>query len=92
MGNKGHSRIMAELSKRYRVFLSAAEPSGDAHCAGLISALRQGGAIDFVGVGGPKMAEAGCELLERTGGRAAMIYKAFSHVPHYYGLIRRVRR
>jgi lipid-A-disaccharide synthase len=92
LGNKGHSRMMAEVSKRYRIFLSAAEPSGDAHCAALINALRQGGEIDSVGVGGPRMAEAGCELLETTVGRAAMIYKAFSHVPHYYGLIRRVRR
>ena len=38
------------------------------------------------------MASAGCELLETTTGRAAMIYKAFGHVGHYYRLIRRVRR
>jgi lipid-A-disaccharide synthase len=41
-------------------------------------------------VGGPKMAEAGCSLLESTTGKAAMIYKAFRHVIHFYGLIRRI--
>ena len=50
---------MPELKKKYRIFLSAAEPSADAHCAGLISYLKQSGYdIEFVGVGGPKMAEA----------------------------------
>ncbi|MHC4658787.1 MAG: lipid-A-disaccharide synthase [Planctomycetota bacterium] len=84
---------MAEDSNKYRVFVSAAEPSGDSHCAGLISALRKGSYdIDFVGVGGPKMAAAGCELLETTIGRASMAYKAFGHVAHYYKLIKRIGR
>jgi lipid A disaccharide synthetase len=41
------------------------------HCAGLIRALAASGReIEFVGIGGPKMAEAGCELIENTvGGR-----------------------
>jgi len=74
---------------KYRVFLSAAEPSADSHCAGLISALKGSGRdIEFVGVGGPKMAGAGCELLETTVGRAAMIYNAFRHAVHYWRLIR----
>ena len=60
--------IMGEVENRYRVFVSAAEASGDEHCANLIKALRQrsGSKIEFVGVGGPKMAEAGCELLVTT--------------------------
>jgi lipid-A-disaccharide synthase len=82
---------MAENGKTYRIFISAAEPSADAHCAGLITALRKSGYnIEFVGVGGPKMAEAGCRLLETTTGKAAMIYKAFRNVIHFYGLIRRI--
>ena len=82
---------MAENGKTYRIFISAAEPSADAHCAGLITALRKSGYnIEFVGVGGPKMAEAGCSLLESTTGKAAMIYKAFRHVIHFYRLIRRI--
>ena len=85
--------IMPEKDRTYRIFISAAEPSGDAHCAGLITALQKSGYdIEFVGVGGPKMAKAGCKLLEITAGKAAMIYKAFSRVPHFYILIKRITR
>lgn len=78
---------------RFRVFVSAAEPSGDGHCAGLITAMKETGCnIEFVGVGGPKMAQAGCELLENTVGKAAMIYKAFTQVVAYYRLLRRIKR
>jgi len=84
---------MPDKNKKYRIFISAAEPSADAHCAGLIAALQKSGYdIEFVGVGGPKMAEAGCRLLEATVGKAVMIYKAFSHVVRYYRLIKLVTR
>ncbi|UCC98729.1 MAG: lipid-A-disaccharide synthase [Phycisphaerales bacterium] len=82
---------MPGRNEEYRIFLSAAEPSADAHCAGLIRALRkEAPRIEFVGVGGPKMARAGCTLLESTVAKAAMIYKAFAHVAHFYKLIRRI--
>ena len=82
---------MPDKNKKYRIFISAAEPSADAHCAGLITALKDSGYdIEFVGVGGAKMAEAGCELLEATVGKAVMIYKAFSHIGRYYKLIKRL--
>lgn len=82
---------MAGQARTYRIFVSAAEPSADAHCAGLISALQQSTYnIEFVGVGGPRMAAAGCNLLEDTASRAVMIYKAFSRVGYYYRLIRRI--
>jgi len=84
---------MPETDKTYRIFISAAEPSADSHCAGLITALQQSSYdVDFVGIGGPKMASAGCELLETTIGRAVMIYKAFWHIGHYYKLIKRIGR
>ncbi len=83
---------MPEKDKTYRIFMSAAEPSADAHCAGLITSLQQRGYdIDFVGVGGPKMASAGCSLLQSTTGKAAMLYNAFKQVFHYYGLLRRIK-
>lgn len=83
---------MAEHDKTYHIFLSAAEPSADAHCAGLINALKQTGHnFSFTGVGGAKMAEAGCQLLEETAGRAAMIYKAFAHVARFFKLIIRIK-
>jgi len=82
---------MSEEGAVYRIFISAAEPSGDAHCADLINALKQSDSrIEFVGAGGDKMAAAGCELLERTVDRAAMTYKAFRHAPHFFRLIMRI--
>ena len=85
---------MLDRTRKYRVFLSAAEPSADAHCAGLITALRKMGYdnIEFVGVGGPKMAQAGCKLLQATVNKAVMIYKALSYIGHYYKLIKSVTR
>ncbi|MEA3226850.1 MAG: lipid-A-disaccharide synthase, partial [Planctomycetota bacterium] len=78
---------MSNAKKKFRVFVSAAEPSGDVHCAGLITALQSSGRdIEFVGVGGPKMAEAGCALLENTVGKAAMLHKALGQVARFYKL------
>jgi lipid-A-disaccharide synthase len=87
-----------EYGRAYTVFLSAAEPSADAHCAALIRALhkepfgrRQSGCdIEFIGVGGPKMAAADCKLLEDTVSKAAMIYKVFGQLGRYYKLINRI--
>jgi len=80
-----------KVATTYTVFLSAAEPSADAHCAGLIRTLRQSACnIEFVGVGGPQMAEAGCKLLEETVGKAVMIYKVIGQIGRYYKLIKRI--
>jgi len=54
---------MPDKNKKHRIFISAAEPSADAYWAGLITALQKssyGHDIEFVGVGGPKIAEADC--------------------------------
>ena len=84
---------MPAKNNKYRIFISAAEPSADAHCAGLITAMQKSGYdIEFVGVGGPKMAEVGCELLQATVSEAVMIYKAFRHIVRYYRLIKRITR
>jgi lipid-A-disaccharide synthase len=48
-----------------------------------------------VGLGGPKMAEAGCTLINKpqdTVGRAVMAYNAFAHIFHYYKLIKQTAR
>ena len=84
---------MSNVKNKFRIFLSAAEPSGDVHCAGLITALRDSGRdIEFVGVGGPKMADAGCELLENTTDKATMGFNGFTQVARFYKLIKRIRR
>jgi len=83
---------MPNKDKKYRVFISAAEPSADAHCAGLIDAMQKiTSGIEFVGVGGPKMAQAGCELLENTTSKAAMLYKAFSQVARFYKILKHIK-
>lgn len=97
---------MSEQENTKRIFISACEASGDAHCANLITALNKivaGNAakskdqpdistIEWVGVGGKKMQDAGCELLEETVKRAAMIYNAFGQVGYYYKLIRQIAK
>jgi len=84
---------MPEPDRTYRVFLSAAEPSADAHCASLINALKQTSlSFEFVGIGGPKMAEAGCELLETTVAKAAMILNTLKHISYYFRLLSRISR
>jgi lipid-A-disaccharide synthase len=100
---------MSEPKPR-RIFISALEPSAEAHCANLIRAaglltegpaadwpgtdhkhipLRQGPpALQWAGLGGPKMAAAGCRLLANTVGRAAMIYNVFTQLGYYRTLLR----
>ena len=83
---------MAEPNKPYRIFISAAEPSADALCAALINALRKtSGNFEFAGLGGPKMATAGCRLLEQTIDKAAMAYNAFGKVLHFWKLLGSVK-
>jgi lipid-A-disaccharide synthase len=84
---------MLESTRTYKVFISAAEPSADAHCAGLIEALRNRElGIVCVGVGGDKMAAAGCKLIDKTTGRAAIGHNALKEVGYFWGLIRRIER
>ena len=46
-----------------RIFFSVGEPSGDLHGSNLIRRLHSHDpSIEFVGFGGPKMAEAGCQI------------------------------
>jgi len=50
-----------------RIFISAGEPSGDLHGAGLIRAIRQAApGAEIVALGGPLMEKAGARLLANT--------------------------
>ena len=81
-----------------KIFISACEPSGEAHCANLIEALgdlskRRGddvGELEWFGVGGQKMVDAGCEIMEDTTSKAAMLYNAVGQVGFYYKLLKRI--
>jgi len=56
-----------DKNKKCRIFISIAEPIVIVLCAGLITALLKSGYgydIEFISVGGPEMAEAGCLNLQ----------------------------
>ncbi len=82
-----------QKDKKYRIFISAAEPSADDHCANLITAFRSGGHdnIELVGIGGPKMAQTGCEILQRTGEKATMALGPLTQLGYYYKLLKRIK-
>ncbi len=89
---------MTDAKSIKRIFISACEPSADVHCALLIESLNESAletaglerGIEWVGVGGERMEQAGCQLLEDTSSKAAMIYDAFRQVGFYYRLLKRI--
>jgi lipid-A-disaccharide synthase len=78
--------------KRPVVFLSAGEPSGDLHGAALARALRERiPDVRLVGLGGPRMAAEGTDLLAGLGELAVMgLAEVLKHLPFFIGLRRRV--
>src|SRR4051812_15904782 len=76
-----------------RVFITVAEVSGDQHAAELIRKLR---ALDpqvvIDGIGGPRMKEAGANILEETVGGAAMLWRGALRTFEVVRLLRRTRR
>lgn len=57
------------MGRKYRIFVSAGEPSGDAHGAKLLTALRAAepeAEFEFFGAGGPKLRQAGLEAVVKT--------------------------
>ena len=58
-----------------RVFFSVGEPSGDLHASNLVKQLKQADeTIECVGFGGPKMEQAGCQLLFDLTSMAVMFF------------------
>ena len=76
------------------IFLSAAEASGDEHAARLIVALRAAaGEAEFVGVGGAKMAAAGCRILVDLTAKASMLVGGpLLRLGYYVRMVRRLQR
>lgn len=74
-----------------RVFFSVGEPSGDLHGANLVKKLSDAGA-ECVGFGGPKMKEAGCEIVEDLTKYAVMLWNAFLYVPKIFSLYRKTSK
>lgn len=74
-------------------FLTAAEHSGDALGASLIHALRKRFPdARFVGVGGERMAAAGCRLIANPVGRSAMLIGAlFTESRYWWERLKEIR-
>ncbi|QDV37835.1 lipid-A-disaccharide synthase [Tautonia plasticadhaerens] len=77
-----------------KIFISCGEPSGDLHAASLIRALRRRiPSAEFVGFGGPRMAEAGGTLLYPLVDLAVMwIAHVLRNLHVFIGLLRRADR
>jgi lipid-A-disaccharide synthase len=79
--------------KAETIFVSAAEASGDLHAANLIRALRRRlPEARFVGVAGPRMAEAGCEVLADLTQQASMLAAPVFRLGYYVRAVQRFRR
>lgn len=76
-----------------RVYCSAGEPSGDAHAAPVIAALRrQVPDISIEAFGGPQMAAAGAHVLDRMEAFSVVGFvEALEGIPRHYRLLRRTR-
>ncbi len=74
------------------ILVTAFEPSGDAHAAPMIRGiLERSPGTRVVALGGPRMAEAGAELLESTVEDAAMGLDALGKARWLRRIVRRVR-
>lgn len=83
---------MPQGDKPLTIFISAAEASGDEHAAKLIVKLRERlGAARFVGVAGPRMAQAGCEVLDDLTHKASMLGGPILSLAYYVRRIRRIQ-
>jgi lipid-A-disaccharide synthase len=75
-----------------RILISAGEASGEMYGAQLIQAFRdRDPAIEFFGVGGERMREAGCDTIVDSSDLAVVgITEILSHLPKIYGLFRKL--
>jgi len=75
------------------IFFSAAEASGDEHASHLVRSVRARlPEARLLGVGGPQMADAGCEILTDLTRKASMLGASILRVPYYYRLVRRLQK
>jgi lipid-A-disaccharide synthase len=77
-----------------RVYLSAGEPSGDAHAAAVAAALlRRLPGLEIDALGGPRLEAAGARVLDRMEDYSVVGFvEALGKIPAHYRLAGRVRR
>ena len=77
-----------------RIMLSCGEPSGDVYAGGLVAALlRRDPTLEIVGFGGPRMQEAGAELLgDYAGLSVAGLTEVLRAVPRSWAMLQRLTR
>lgn len=77
-----------------RIFISAGEPSGDLHGAGVVRALRERYPDATVeGLGGPQMEQAGATLRYRMEGLAAFgVVEVLTKIRAHYRLLRALQK
>src|SRR5689334_24590992 len=62
-GSRRGSVIIRAVPKRHKLMIVAGEPSGDAHAAALVKALRERSGFELFGATGPLMRDAGVETV-----------------------------
>ncbi|WP_254510551.1 lipid-A-disaccharide synthase [Anatilimnocola floriformis] len=77
-----------------KLFFSVGEPSGDLHGANLIRELqRKAGNVDAIGLGGPRMQAAGCQLMRDMTDLAIMgLVPALVKLPEFFKLLAQVEQ
>lgn len=81
------------MSDRPCILFTAFEPSGDDHAASAIAALRRRlPGVPIYGLGGPKMAAAGCEVFEQTAAVGRMGGDSAWQVLDHFKRLGRVKR
>ncbi|MDM8005726.1 MAG: lipid-A-disaccharide synthase [Phycisphaerae bacterium] len=76
-----------------RIFISAAEPSGDRHAAGLVREIhRLCPHAEVFGVAGPEMQAAGCFAIDDLTSKSAMLVGAVRLLGHAWRMLRQISR
>ena len=76
-----------------KFFFSAGEPSGDIHAAALIETVKAHAPdSEFIGLGGPKMEQAGCRLLANIAQSAVMWVEAIKRYFYFRKLLTEAKR
>ena len=77
-----------------RIYISAGEPSGDAHAAAVASALRRRlPGVSLEAFGGPRLEQAGATVLDRMEAFSVVGFvEAIAKIPAHYRLLGRVRK